>query len=145
MRRYHRNPIMKMLSGSEMKGVGQLAINSALIVGGVIGSKLILDKLSAKFPALNTPYVKIGSQLALAAAVYIVGSRVKKIPARIVNMLALGMMVPAATEAYDMIKAKNTGSVATVSYAGLGAFVPQQQMGAYVPAKQLGSDYGNKY
>jgi len=138
-----RNPIMKMLSGSEMKGVGQLAIDGAVIVAGVTIGKLAIDKLAAQFPTLSSPIAKLGSHAVLATLVYVAGSRVKKIPARVVNMLALGVLLPAVTDVVDMVKAK----IGSPAVTAIGAYVPAQKLGAYVPQHGLGlgADYGDKY
>ena len=138
-----RNPIMKMLSGSEMKGVGQLALDGAVIVAGVTIGKLAIDKLAAQFPTLSSPIAKLGSHAVLATLVYVAGSRVKKIPARVVNMLAIGVLLPAVTDVVDMVKAR----ISAPSVTAIGAYVPAQKLGAYVPQHGLGlgADYGDKY
>lgn len=147
MRKYRRNPLVKMLSGSEVKGVGQLALDGALIVAGVTIGKLSMDALTSRFAVMQKPMVRMGSSLAIATLVYVAGSRTKKVPARVVNMIALGVLLPAVTDGIDMLKGMITGGgVKTVAYQGdLNAYVPQQGTGVYLPQTSLGDDYGSKY
>ena len=147
-KKYRRNPIVKMLSGSEVKGVGQLALDGALIVAGVTIGKLSVDALSSRFAIMQKPMVRMGTSLAIASLIYVAGSRTKKVPARVVNMVALGILLPAVTDAIDMIKGSLTKTaVATVAYGGqdMSVNLPTYGVGAYVPQQGMGDAYAHTY
>jgi hypothetical protein len=150
MKKYHKNPIAKMLSGSEVKGAGQLALDTAMVVGGFVSGKYISDVLAEKVSFLGSPAMKIATPLVLGAGVYILGSRVKRIPSRITRMLAIGVMFPAVLESYQLVKAKIGMGATSAVVPATGAYVPETgayvpETGAYVPETGLGASYGETY
>ena len=144
-----RNPLMSMVSGSEVKSAGKVILQAALLLGGMKVATKISDAVTEKFPTMGQPLPNLLLHLGLGSLIYVAGSRVKKIPQSVVNALAIGMILPAASQAYDMVASKigGTPAVAAVSYGKAGAYVPaNRQLSAYVPQRGMGgTGYGDKY
>ena len=137
IKRGHRNPMLKLLKEKEGKELINLAIDGSVIVGGTLIGKFAMDNLSKKITLLQKPIGKIGGHLVLGSAVYVLGSRIKKIPNRITRLLALGIILPAVVDVMDMVKAKVSG----VKEIGVdeNAYLPETS--AYVPeTSELGED-----
>lgn len=138
-RKYRRNPF---ITSKQFGEVSTLLVDGAIIVGGIIGGKFIMDKLS-NVKMLQKPMVKIGAQIAIGSLIYILGKQTKKIPMRYVNLLALGMIAPAISDAVGLITHKS-GEVSEIGNdydENYGAYVPDTS--AYVPeVGGLGDDYG---
>jgi hypothetical protein len=145
-RKYHRNPMFNLIKEREGKEIVNLAIDGGVIVGGTIIGKFAMDKLSEKITFLQKPIGKIGGHLILGSAVYILGSKIKKIPNRITRLLALGVMLPAVVDVVDMVKdkvsgVKEIGADANVYLPETSAYVPETS--AYVPETSgLGEEEG---
>lgn len=136
-RRFRHNPMLK----GQLKGTMNMVLTGATIVAGATLGVLAIGKLSARFPIMTKPAVKIGSYIALGTIAYLLLKRVKAIPANTAMMAAVGMMVPAMSDVRDIIMAKmGQPAPAPVSY---GAYVPQA-VSAYVPQTQ-GMGYGSTY
>jgi len=136
IKRGHRNPMLGIIKEREGKELVNLAIDGSVIVGGTLIGKFAMDNLSKKITLLQKPIGKIGGHLVLGSAVYILGSRIKKIPNRITRLLALGVMLPAVVDVIDMIKAKVSGvkeidADEDVYLPETSAYVPETS--AYVP------------
>ena len=144
-----RNPLMSMVSGSEVKSAGKVILQAALLLGGMKVATKISDAVSEKFPTMGQPLPNLLLHLGLGSLIYVAGSRVKKIPQSVVNALAIGMILPAASQAYDMVASKigGTPAVAAVSYGKTGAYMPaNRQLSSYVPQRGMGgTGYGDKY
>jgi len=128
-RKYHRNPMFNLIKEREGKELVNLAIDGGVIVGGTLIGKFAMDKLSEKITFLQKPLGKIGGHLVLGSAVYILGSKIKKIPNRITRLLALGVMLPAVVDVVDMVKEKVSG----VKEIGVDDNVYLPETSAYVP------------
>jgi hypothetical protein len=129
VKRGHRNPMFNLIKEKEGKELINLAIDGSVIVGGTLIGKFAMDKLSNKITLLQKPVGKIGGHLILGSAVYILGSKIKKIPSRITRLLALGVMLPAVVDVMDMVKAKVSG----VKEIGVDENVYLPETSAYVP------------
>jgi hypothetical protein len=132
----HKNPMLNLIKEREGKELINLAIDGGLVVGGTLIGKFTIDNLANKIKLLQKPIGKIGGHLVLGSAIYVLGSRIKKIPNRITRLLALGVMLPAVVDLVDMIKAK-VGGVKEISednnlyLTETSAYVPETS--AYVP------------
>jgi hypothetical protein len=145
VRRGHRNPMLGILKERQGKELINLAIDGSVIVGGTLIGKFAMDNLSKKITLLQKPIGKIGGHLVLGSAVYLLGSKVKKIPSRITRLLALGVMLPAVVDVIDMVKEKVSGvkeiGVDETAYLPeTSAYVPETS--AYVPETSVGEETG---
>jgi hypothetical protein len=147
----HKNPMFNLIKEREGKELINLAIDGSVIVGGTLIGKFAMDNLSKKITLLQKPIGKIGGHLVLGSAVYVLGSRIKKIPNRITRLLALGIILPAVVDVIDMVKAKVSGvkEIGVDENAYLpetSAYVPETsayvpETSAYVPeTSELGED-----
>jgi hypothetical protein len=145
-RKYHKNPMFNLIKERQGKELVNLAIDGGVIVGGTIIGKFAMDKLSEKITFLQKPLGKIGGHLILGSAVYILGSKIKKIPNRITRLLALGVMLPAVVDVVDMVKdkiggVKELGADGNAYLPETSAYVPETS--AYVPeTSQIGEETG---
>jgi len=132
-----------------MGEVGKLVMTGALIVAGATGGGYLMGKLSAKFPVLQQPMVKIGAYAGLGILTFVLLKKVRKVTPAMAASLATGIMLPAIMDVKDLLVAKLGGAApVAVAYGGqeLSAFVPRQSMGAYVPQSGMAeSDYGAAY
>lgn len=150
-RRTHRNPIGGLLKGSGAgSNIGNLVLDGAMLVAGSVGSNLAMDTLAKHVSFFAKPWVKVGGYVALSAAVYYGGSKIKKLPRKVTEMLALGAMIPAIQDGYKLVREQASGikSLPAPAPATTGAYVPATgayvpEVGAYVP--QTGLSYGEEY
>ena len=147
VRRFRRNPLMTGYA----KDASTLLLASMSAVAGFTIGNIIMDKASAKITVLNQPMVKAATFVGLGVLTYVLLKKTKKVPQSVASMIAVGMMLPAATDLKDFIMSKISGVAAvpgTVAYAGqdMAAYVPGQ-MSAFVPQAQQPNmgDYGGKY
>jgi len=129
-RRGHRNPMFNLIKERQGKELVNLAVDGGLIVGGTLIGKFAMDKLSEKLTFLQKPIGKIGGHFVLGSVVYILGSKIKKIPNRITRLLALGVMLPAVVDVVDMVKSKMSG-VHEIGVDEGNPYLPETS--AYIP------------
>jgi len=135
-----RNPF---ISRVQIGQVSNLLIDGALIVGGIMAGKFLMDNIS-KVKFFQKPVMKVGGQIVLGSLVYLIGSKIKKIPLRYTNLLALGIIAPAISDAVGMFTKK--GEVSPVSEIGyedeVSAYVPDETS-AYIPETSSGLGDGD--
>ena len=135
-----RNPF---ISKVQIGQVSNLLIDGALIVGGIMAGKFLMDNIS-KIKFFEKPVMKVGGQIVLGSLVYLIGSKIKKIPLRYTNLLALGIIAPAISDAVGMFTKK--GEVNPVSEIGyedeVSAYLPDETS-AYIPETSSGLGDGD--
>ncbi len=113
-RKYRRNPI---ITKKQIGDVSTLLVDGAIVVAGVMAGKFAMDNLS-KVKFLQKPVMRIGGQITLGSIIYLLGSQFKKIPMRYVNLLSLGIIAPAISDAVGMITKKSPTPVSEIDYEG---------------------------
>jgi len=141
---YVRNSLGGFISKREGRALVELMIDGALVVSGVTIGKLAMSQVSERVPFLQKPLGKFLGYFTLGSAVYLIGSRMRQIPARYTNMLAIGILAPAITDIIDY--AREQVGIKKLAYAD--AYIPseiapesEQALGAYVP-QTLDASYG---
>ncbi|MEM5806971.1 MAG: hypothetical protein QW474_01125 [Candidatus Aenigmatarchaeota archaeon] len=140
-RGYRKNPF---ITQKQIGEVSNLLIDGALIVAGITAGKFLMDNIVTKVKFLEKPAMKIGGQIVLGSAIYLIGSQFKKVPMRYVNLLALGIIAPAISDAVGLLTKKSeVKPVAEIGYQDteFSAYVPETS--AYVPETSVLSE--NEY
>ncbi len=127
MRRKNPLTFIKQREGKELLN---LAIDGGVIVVSSTASKLLMDNISRRVKFLSKPVGKIAGHMGLGAIIYMVGSKIKKIPHHYVRLATIGAMLPAIIDVVDYVKSKVAG-VKELGYEDVEEYLPETE--AYVP------------